>query len=101
MKKKNNDDDRSTSTSSIEDTRQKQRKNIITSESGDSNDCYSIPSIEDDYQLITECWIEPQHGSVVVNKKQNINYMSGLKYEQLADAVSKHIHCCIISVVNF
>lgn len=51
--------------------------------------CCLLQNAEDDYQLVMECWIEPQHGSVVVNKHQNINYMSGLQYDQLPDAVSK------------
>ncbi|VVC33882.1 Hypothetical protein CINCED_3A021397 [Cinara cedri] len=99
--KKKNVDDKSTSTSSIEDASQKQKKNMITSESGDSNDCYSLPTTEDDYQLITECWIEPQHGLVVVNKKQNNKYMVGLNYEQLADALWRVDSDCIGSLFTF
>lgn len=91
LKKKSNEDERS-STSSFDEQqwekRQKRGRHItITSETGDSNCCCSIDT-DDDYQLITECWIEPQHGKVVTNKKLNVDYMSGLMYEQLADAVS-------------
>jgi len=88
LKKKNNEDGRSSS-SSIDDQQQlekrfKHEENIL------NLDLYSCSRRygEDDYQLITECWIEPQHGSVVVNKNQNNSYMSGLTYEQLAEAVS-------------
>lgn len=88
LKKKNNEYERSSS-SSIDDQlyiekRYKQEENIL------SSDLYICTRRhgEDDYQLITECWIEPQHGTVVVNKNQNNSYMSGLTYEQLADAVS-------------
>jgi len=91
LKKKSNEDERS-STSSFDELqwekRQKHGRNTITSETGESNCCCSIDNTEDDYQLITECWIEPQHGKVVTNKKLNVDYMSGLMYEQLADAVS-------------
>lgn len=88
-----NKDDESSSIMSAEeqqklDKLQKQGRHIV-SFAGDSNDCCSKHKMEDEYQLITECWIEPQHGTVVVNEKQNYNYMSGLMYEQLADAVSK------------
>lgn len=76
LKRKNND--ARSSSSSIEEQ-----------QFGDSYNCCSLQTTEDDYQLVMECWIEPQHGSVVVNKEQNNNYMSGLMYEQLPDAVSK------------
>uniref|UniRef100_A0A2S2NRV9 Protein SZT2 n=1 Tax=Schizaphis graminum TaxID=13262 RepID=A0A2S2NRV9_SCHGA len=87
-----NNDDESSSIMSVEeqqkfDKRQKQGRHIV-SFAGDNNDCCSKHKMEDEYQLITECWIEPQHGTVVVNEKQNYNYMSGLMYEQLADATS-------------
>lgn len=82
LKKKNNDDERRSSTSSIED----KQKSVVSLDAFKSS-CCSQYNKEDDYQLITECWIEPQHGSVVANK--NNKYMSGLMYEQLADAVSK------------
>lgn len=75
LKKKNND--ARSSSSSIEEY-----------QFGDGYNCCTEQNIEDDYQLIMECWIEPQHGSVVINKKQNNKYMSGLMYEQLPDAVS-------------
>jgi len=88
----NNEDERSSILSIDEqqkfEKRQKQGKHIV-SFAGDSNDCCLKHRTEDEYQLITECWIEPQHGTVVVNETQNYNYMSGLMYEQLADAVSK------------
>lgn len=85
--KKKKDDERS-STSSIEEQQfEKRRKSV---KANDSNCCCSQYTTEDNYQLITECWIEPQHGTVVVNKKQNNNYMAGLMYEELADAVSKY-----------
>lgn len=63
-----------------------------TLETGTGSYCYPMHDEEDDYQLIMECWIEPQHGSVVVNKNQRNSYMSGLAYEQLADAVSKILY---------
>lgn len=93
LRKKNIEDERS-STSSFDELqqfekRQKHGRNTITSDYGDNNYCCSQDNVNDDYQLITECWIEPQHGKVVANKNLNINYMSGLMYEQLADAVSK------------
>lgn len=76
----------------MSDRRQKQaRNNMIFLENDDSSNCCIRHNAEDDYQLITECWIEPQHGSVVVNKKQNNTYMSGLMYEQLADGVSTQL----------
>jgi len=68
--------------------RQNQGKHIV-SFANESDDCCLKHRTEDEYQLITECWIEPQHGTVLVNKKQNYNYMSGLMYEQLAEAVSR------------
>lgn len=86
--KKKKDDERS-STSSIEEQQFERRRK--SGKVNDYNFCCSQYSTDDDYQLITECWIEPQHGSVVVNKKQNNNYMSGLMYEQLADAVSTYL----------
>lgn len=67
-------------------------------EGGDSNNCCVQHNTEDDYQLITECWIEPQHGSVVPDKSLCNNYMSGLMYEELADAVSKY-HTFVIYYV--
>lgn len=88
LKKKTNDDEKS-STSSIEE-HQKQDIIVDILDVGDSNDCCVQHNIEDDYQLITECWIEPQHGSVVPDKSLCNNYMSGLMYEELADAVSKY-----------
>jgi len=102
LKKKNNDDERS-STSSIDEIqqfekRQKQGRNTMTSEPSDSNYCCLQDNIDDDYQLITECWIEPQHGKVVTNQNQNIEYMSGLMYEQLADAVSNNILYLYMSI---
>lgn len=90
LKKKNNDDERRSSTSSIEDKQFEKRKSMASLEVAKSS-CCSQYNRDDDYQLITECWIEPQHGSVVANKNQNNKYMSGLMYEQLADAVSKLI----------
>lgn len=93
LKKKNNEEERS-STSSLDDQqllekRQKQGRNTFISEGGESYYCCPQDNTDDDYQLITECWIEPQHGKVVANKNLNNDYMSGLMYEQLADAVSR------------
>lgn len=92
LKKKKNDEERS-STSSIEEQQQieklqKQMEKLSSDTVNNYTCCPQNNNINDDYQLITECWIEPQHGSVVVNNKQNYKYMSGLMYQQLADAVS-------------
>lgn len=38
-------------------------------------------------ELVTECWIEPQHG-VITDCPPVRNYMSNLQYHQLPDAVS-------------
>lgn len=94
IKKKTNDDEKSSSSSIEEqqqiDKRQKQEIHLVTLEGGDNNNFCLQNCTEDDYQLITECWIEPQHGSVVPDKSLRNNYMSGLMYEELADAVSKY-----------
>ncbi|XP_050434218.1 uncharacterized protein LOC126841666 isoform X2 [Adelges cooleyi] len=74
--------------------RQEKNINVETTNGGHS-------SIEDDYQLITECWIEPQHGSVVVSGDKNNEYMSGLMYEQLADAMWLVDADCISSLFTF
>ncbi|KAK7582227.1 hypothetical protein V9T40_013672 [Parthenolecanium corni] len=37
-------------------------------------------------ELVSECWIEPQHG-VVVNCPRSRNYMMNLQYQQIPDAV--------------
>lgn len=93
LKKKNNSGEIFSSTSSIEefDKLKKQGKSNIISEADDSLSCCFRHGSEDDYQLITECWIEPQHGTVVPGKNKHNTYMSGLMYEQLADAVSTQI----------
>ena len=46
-----------------------------------------MPDENERTELITECWIEPQHG--IVNKSPaNRGYMEKLHYHQIADMVS-------------
>ncbi|XP_050530001.1 KICSTOR complex protein SZT2-like isoform X2 [Daktulosphaira vitifoliae] len=96
-KTKVNDDNRSLLYSSDEEEKYKKQEiaNNIESISG------AISFVEDDYQLITECWIEPQHGSVIVNGEKNNKYMSGLSYEQLPDAMWLVDADCIGSLYTF
>lgn len=50
------------------------------SDKNDDNDAKVV-------ELVTECWIEPQHG--VISECPPIRkYMSNLQYHQLPDAVS-------------
>lgn len=100
LKKKNNDDERRSSTSSTEDKQQFEKRKSMASLEIAKSSCCSQYNRDDDYQLITECWIEPQHGSVVADKNQNNKYMSGLMYEQLADAVSKLIFVYIYYIIR-
>ena len=39
-------------------------------------------------QLVTECWVEPQHGLVSGSPKQR-QYLESLPYNRIADAVRK------------
>ena len=57
----------------------------------EGTDEIEVPDAENDgeLQIITECWIEPQHG-VVVNSPPERDYMEGLPYHKLADVVSAH-----------
>lgn len=41
-------------------------------------------------ELVTECWIEPQHG-IVQSSLPNQHYTEGLHYHQIADYVSTDI----------
>lgn len=47
-------------------------------------------------QIITECWIEPQHG-LVVNCPPERDYMEHLPYHKLADVVSRTRSIFILS----
>nr|CAD7431950.1 unnamed protein product [Timema monikensis] len=42
------------------------------------------PEIDGELQIITECWIEPQFGTVMGSPPERI-YMENLQYHQLAD----------------
>jgi hypothetical protein len=53
----------------------------------EGNDDSELPDSEGELQIITECWIEPQHGRVI-NSPPERYYMEGLSYDQLADEVS-------------
>ncbi|KAJ9595166.1 hypothetical protein L9F63_013524, partial [Diploptera punctata] len=57
----------------------------------DGTDEVEVPDAENDgeLQIITECWIEPQHG-LVVNCPPERDYMEHLPYHKLAD-VDRHI----------
>jgi hypothetical protein len=56
---------------------------------GDGTDEVDVLEEEGDgeLQIITECWIEPQHG-LVVNCPPERDYMELLPYHKLADVVS-------------
>jgi hypothetical protein len=57
-----------------------------------------VPEAESDgeLQIITECWIEPQHG-LVVNCPPERDYMQRLPYHKLADVVSTLL--CTLDIV--
>lgn len=44
-----------------------------------------VTEADGELQLITECWVEPQHGSTVVAAK--LDYLNGLKFTELPIAV--------------
>lgn len=45
---------------------------------------------EGEVQLITECWVEPQHG-ICVNCSQMNKSLEGLTYKEITHSVSKFI----------
>lgn len=52
-------------------------------------------------ELVSECWIEPQHG-VVANCPRTRNYMMNLQYQQIPDAVSQNLfQNCLRSLLLF
>lgn len=93
-KTKLNDDSRSLLYSSDEEEKYKKQEKSNNVEPLSE----TLSFAEDDYQLITECWIEPQHGSVIVHGEKNNKYMTGLTYEQLPDAVSSSSKLLILLI---
>ena len=69
---------------------------------GDGTDDVDVLEEEGDgeLQIITECWIEPQHG-LVVNCPPERDYMEHLPYHKLADVVSTLNLFRIIVIVIF
>ncbi|KAK7862806.1 hypothetical protein R5R35_004159 [Gryllus longicercus] len=55
---------------------------------------------EGELQIITECWIEPQHGTVV-NSPPERYFMEGLPYYMLADVICQVDAECISSLLTF
>ena len=43
---------------------------------------------ESELQMVTEVWIEPQHGNVQTGNNSRISYMNNKHYYELADVVS-------------
>jgi hypothetical protein len=71
---------------------------------GDGTDDVDVLEEEGDgeLQIITECWIEPQHG-LVVNCPPERDYMEHLPYHKLADVVStlNLFRIIVIVIINF
>ncbi|XP_014246112.1 KICSTOR complex protein SZT2-like isoform X2 [Cimex lectularius] len=51
-------------------------------------------------ELITECWIEPQHG-IVTGSPSNRTYMENLHYHQIADMIWRVDAECISNLLTF
>jgi hypothetical protein len=57
------------------------------SEGDGTDEVEALEEVDGELQIITECWIEPQHG-LVVNCPPERDYMERLPYYKLADVVS-------------
>jgi hypothetical protein len=57
------------------------------SEGDGTDEVEALEEGDGELQIITECWIEPQHG-LVVNCPPERDYMELLPYYKLADVVS-------------
>lgn len=66
----------------------------------DDQNAQNDHEVEGELQIITECWIEPQHG-IVVNCPPERIYMEGLPYHMLADVICQIDAECISSLLTF
>ncbi|XP_039297343.1 KICSTOR complex protein SZT2, partial [Nilaparvata lugens] len=78
---------------------------FVTSKTENSDDEGAGEGAEEDQselhvELISECWIEPQHG-VVTRSPPNRFYMENLRYYQLADVMWWNDAECISSLLTF
>ncbi|XP_012282231.1 KICSTOR complex protein SZT2 isoform X2 [Orussus abietinus] len=53
-----------------------------------------------DFQIVTEAWIEPQCGRVVIPSHQSAAYMNALQYYQLPDAIAQIDEECINALLT-
>ncbi|RZC33025.1 SZT2-like, partial [Asbolus verrucosus] len=55
---------------------------------------------ETELQMVTEVWIEPQHGKVQTSNNSRISYMNNKHYYELADVISQIDLQCINSLLT-
>lgn len=59
--------------------------------SGSEEDVDPESEIDPELQIITEVWVEPQHGKVQLTNTQTVPYFNNKHYYELADVVSIHL----------
>ncbi|GAB1605816.1 Hypothetical predicted protein [Argonauta hians] len=60
-------------------------KNIRTSISEDEMEECELAESDGELQIVTECWVEPQHG-LSVNNPQERKHLNGLTYQEIASS---------------
>ncbi|KAK0161678.1 hypothetical protein PV327_008097 [Microctonus hyperodae] len=71
-----------------------------TDGTGDEDGYNDDSETHEDYQIITEVWIEPQYGQVKYSENTALSYMNSLSYYQLSNAISRTDEECINALLT-
>lgn len=72
---------------------------VIVSVSEEDLDEMETTEADGELQIVTECWIEPQHGTSINNSPER-QHWDGLTYKDIAKAVSSFIYLDMASTTT-